>query len=297
MQTALLHQNKMSDRIIVFDGHYDSPTDYSKGNVTATVVHDAKDAFVFDSLWFPSDTKEMLSNLKSMGLNIVGLVNTHWHWDHTAGNQLFFETKRIISHSLSIDLMKKFLTWNDFNKELKEEEKIRTVYPTETISESRMKLPLGSREIEIIHAPGHTPDSIVAYLKDERVIIAGDAVMELPFVWFGDSNTLIDSLRKIRSIDERAMIIQGHGEICSIKKIDDDIRYIESVKSIVQEYFDSGKSAKEAETGIKLEDCLTKDRFERMPAAWVQISRASLHPANVVRIYGELDTRRNSGKS
>jgi glyoxylase-like metal-dependent hydrolase (beta-lactamase superfamily II) len=99
MQTpSILRQYKISDQVTVFYGHYDSPTDYLKGNVTATVVYDAKDAFVFDSLWFPADTKEMLRKIKSRGLNIIGLVNTHWHWDHTAGNQLFVpDTRRVTS--------------------------------------------------------------------------------------------------------------------------------------------------------------------------------------------------------
>jgi glyoxylase-like metal-dependent hydrolase (beta-lactamase superfamily II) len=297
MMTSFLRQETVSEGVVVFDGHYDSPTDYSKGNVTATVVHDGKDAFVFDSLWFPNDTKEMLRGLKSMGLNIVGLVNTHWHWDHTAGNQMFFDTKRIISHSLSIELMQKFLTWDDFNKKLKEKEKIRTVYPTETFEESRTKLSLGNKEIEIIHTPGHTPDSIVAYLKDEHVIIAGDAVMELPFFWFGDSKPLLASLKKIQSIDGRARIIQGHGGICSPKKIDDDVSYIENLRDLVQKYFDSGKSEKEAENEIRLEDCISKERLETMPVAWIQMSRTAIHPGNVVRTYHELNQKADGDNS
>lgn len=288
---ASLRQHKVSDGIVVFDGHYDSPTDYSKGNVTATLVCDEKDALVFDSLWFPNDTKEMLGATKSMGLSIAGLVNTHWHWDHTAGNQLFSsDTKRIVSHSLSPELMQKFLTWEDFNKNLKEEEKIKTVYPTETIDEStRMSLSLWNREIELIHTPGHTPDSIVAHLKDERMIIAGDAVMELPFIWFGESKPLVDSLRKIQSIDSGGSIIQGHGDICPATKIDDDVKYIENVIRIVKEYLDSGKSAEESENAIKIEQCLSKERIGMMPESW-----AHLHPMNVVRTYRELN---EGGKS
>lgn len=64
MQTLHLRKHIVSDGIIVFDCHYDGPNDYSKGNVTATVVHDEKDAFIFDSLCFPNDAKEMLVSKK-----------------------------------------------------------------------------------------------------------------------------------------------------------------------------------------------------------------------------------------
>ncbi len=40
---------------------------------------------MFDTLCYPDDSQELLLSMKSMGLNPVGLLNTHWHLDHTAG--------------------------------------------------------------------------------------------------------------------------------------------------------------------------------------------------------------------
>ena len=36
--------------------------------------------------------------------------------------------------------------------------------------------------MEVLHAPGHTPDSIIGSKKDEAMIIAGDTVMEITFI-------------------------------------------------------------------------------------------------------------------
>lgn len=112
-------------------------------------------------------------------------------------------------------------------------------------------------------------------------------MIELPFVWFGESKPLVESLRKIKLIDNKAKIIQGHGEVCSAKKIDEDIGYIENVAQITQEYLDSERSEEDAESGIKLEQCLPKERLETMPEVW-----ARLHPMNTVRIYRELNEQR-----
>jgi glyoxylase-like metal-dependent hydrolase (beta-lactamase superfamily II) len=125
-----LTRETVSDRVTVFTGRHPM----AGVGVTSTVVSSGSDAFVFDSLMYPDDTRNLLLSVKSMGLIPVGLINTHWHWDHTAGNQMFYETKRIITHSLSPVLMRK-MTWDDFNKDLEEGDKIRTVYPNETIKD------------------------------------------------------------------------------------------------------------------------------------------------------------------
>jgi cyclase len=283
-------QQELSDSIIVFNGHYPGG-----GNVTSTVVHSGSHAIVFDSILYPDDTSMLLRSLKNLNLNVEGLVNTHWHVDHTAGNQLFLETKRIISHSLCIDLMRTDLPsqidWLNSELRKKEEGQVGATYPNEAISEGSI-LSVGDQEIKFFHTPGHTPDSIIARLEDERVIIAGDTVMELPYIWYGESQSLVESLKRVRSITGEGTIIQGHGGTCSSQKLDDDISYIENVRRVASEYLDSGKTSKEASTGIKLRDCLTKGRFEGPWIMPLDLLISELHQENVLRIYGEVEKNR-----
>jgi len=237
---------------------------------------------VFDTLYYPEDTQELLRSVKSMGLNPVGLINTHWHWDHTAGNQIFYETKRLISHSLSPGLMRSLLTWDDFNKNLKEGEKVKTVYPNETI-EDKSVLRLGTLEVEFLHTPGHTPDSIVGNLKDERIVVAGDTVMELPYIWFGDSRTLKDSLERLKPIVSGMKIIQGHGGICGSEKLDLDIAYVESARRLAADCIKAGKTLKETSSEVSLDKCLPNHRIAQMPKAYTDI-----HLDNLSRLYKEM---------
>jgi glyoxylase-like metal-dependent hydrolase (beta-lactamase superfamily II) len=245
------------------------------------VVHSGKDAFVFDSLLYLQDTRELLHSISQMNLNIIGLINTHWHPDHIAGNQLFLQTKRIISHSFCNELMRADdLTW--LNKELKEEEQVRPTYPNEFISDGSV-LAVGNLPIEILHTPGHTPDSITGWLKDEGIIIAGDTVMELPYVMYGDSKILIESLKRVRQIVGGGRIIQGHGGTCTSEKLDSDIRYIESLRSLAGEYFNAGKTIEDAKASVRLADCVTKERLESIPEFY-----KGIHAENVERVYTEL---------
>jgi cyclase len=275
-----LPQRRVSDSVTVFDGHYPS----EGVGVTSTVVHSGKDAFVFDSLLYPKDTRELLHSISQMNLNIKGLINTHWHCDHTAGNQLFLQTKRIISHSLCNDLMRADdLTW--LNKELKEDEQVRPTYPNETVEDGSV-LTVANLRVEFLHAPGHTPDSIVGWLKDEGIIVAGDTVIELPYVMYGDSRALIASLKRVREVVRGGRIIQGHGGTCTREKVDSDIRYIESLRSSVAEYFNAGRTVKEAKASVKLADCVTKERLESIPRFY-----GDIHVENVERVYAELGNK------
>ncbi len=275
----------VSNSVSVFDGKYPGG-----GNVTAAVFHSGKEAFVFDSLLYPDDTHALLQEAKKSGLGVKGLINTHWHIDHTAGNQLFHDTQHIISHSLCGGLMrtegKDDPEWAFGRLKLEEKDRIRSTYPNEAVGDGST-LQVGSREMEIIHTPGHTPDSIIGWEKEEGVLIAGDTVMELPFFGYGESRALIESLKKIRSIaGARGKIVQGHGGVCAGERIADDIRYLEEVRRRTAEYVGSGKSAEQASAGIKLEDCVTKARFALLSERFGSLLWC--HPSNVERAFSEL---------
>jgi glyoxylase-like metal-dependent hydrolase (beta-lactamase superfamily II) len=278
-----LTREDVSEGVTVFRGRYP----VAGIGVTSTVISSGDQAFVFDTLLYPEDTEELLRSMSSMGLNPVGLINTHWHLDHTAGNQIFFQTKRIISHSLCIDLMHTDLPAQIeyLNKNLEEEDKVRPVYPNEII-EDKSTLTVGDREIHLLHAPGHTPDSILGYLEEERIVIAGDTVMELPYLWYGDSQGLIDSLKRLKPIVIGKKIIQGHGVLCGSEKVDSDIGYIESAKRLAANCIKSGKTLKEATLEIPLDRCLPNHRFDKMPKAYNDI-----HLENLEKLYKEMAAR------
>ena len=278
---------KVSDSIFAFDGKYPGG-----GNVTSAVFRSGREAIVFDSLLYPDDTRTLLHRLSSLNFTIKGLVNTHWHVDHTAGNQLFHETNRIISHSLCSELMHTSSQpdWANETLELEEKDRITPTYPNEVIVD-RSKLYLGESELEFLHTPGHTPDSVIGWKEDESVIIAGDTVMQLPFVGYGDSGSLIDSLKLVQSIAGKSeKIIQGHGGICGAEKLSEDIRYIECVRKRTAEYIGSGKTVEQASEGVKLEECFSKERAKSLADGYGSLFWC--HPSNVERVYSELKGNR-----
>jgi glyoxylase-like metal-dependent hydrolase (beta-lactamase superfamily II) len=70
--------------------------------------------------------------------------------------------------------------------------------------------------IEVLHAPGHTPGSICLYLKQEKVVIVGDALVNrfglgLPSRLFTiDIPRAIQSIKRLAGLDFEIMCF-GHG--------------------------------------------------------------------------------------
>jgi cyclase len=275
-----LGQRKVSDSVTAFEGRHPMGV-----GVTATVVHSGGEAFVFDTLYYPSDTRELLRRVQKMDLRLVGLINTHWHSDHTAGNQLFLQTQRVISHSLCGNLMRKDDTYDeesDLNKDLKDEDKVRPRYPNESVADGSV-LEVGKMEVKFLHTPGHTPDSVTGWLEEEKVMIAGDTVMQLPFIWYGDDRALVDSLREVQKVLGGGRVVQGHGGTCTREKLDNDVVYLQTLRSLVTERFDSGNTLEEIKRGTKMEDCVPRDWLKSVPRLYEDV-----HTSNVEHTYNGL---------
>lgn len=161
------------------------------------------------------------------------------------------------------------------------------MFPNETVKDKSI-LALNGREIEFAHTPGHTPDSIVVLLKDERIMVAGDTVMELPFLWYGDSQSTCNSLERIkRSISGDTKIVQGHDGICGVGKLDRDINYIENATKLIGEYCGAGKKLEDASSAILLSDCISKGEANNIPEAYKEP-----HAVNLEKLWKELSAKK-----
>lgn len=157
---------------------------------------------------------------------VVHVVNSHWHWDHTFGNAAFREAARdvpIHAHEEAAawlteqgERMKQSYADSPDDPHGAEVAATEIVIPDQTFVETHA-LDLGGRVVELAFlGRGHTSGDIVARVTDASVLIAGDLVEESANPWIGmDSWPLewpitLDVL--LDGITEHTLVIPGHGQ-------------------------------------------------------------------------------------
>jgi cyclase len=217
----------------------------------SAVIINADDVLIVDSHISPESGRAMLAELKSITDKPVRFViNTHFHYDHTNGNQVFPPTVDIIGHEytrrrLIGDILQRGLfadLLNGLPKQL-EDLKARAAAEQDPAGKSRLAQQLrvqtafaaslndlkptppnltlddhltlfrGDREIRLLYlGRGHTGGDVVVYLPKERVLCSGDLLVNgVANLVDGYVNEWPDALEKLQALDF-VDVIPGHGE-------------------------------------------------------------------------------------
>ncbi len=230
-------RERVSEDIYVF-------TSEVYAQVTAGVILTEEGAVIVDTLPFPSETAEIVDFIEEHTMrNVRFVINTHSHADHIFGNYQFPQAD-IIAHRLCRKAMilhaeKGLIAAREQNPELNEV----VIRLPNIVFDSEATLRLGSKTIQLMHMPGHTSDSIVALVKEERILFSGDAMMPVPYVVWGDEEQMIQSLKAIRKMSLEH-IVQGHGEVLLRgeinETIDSSIQYLATIKECVLKAIEEG---------------------------------------------------------
>lgn len=220
----------------------------SGGNIIVSVGQDG--VFMVDDQFAPltEKIKEAISNITDQPVEFV--INTHWHSDHTGGNENFGELGAII---VSHDNVKKRLSTEQFSEFFN-----RTVPPLSekglpiiTFSDN-MTISQNGDEIKVIHVDnGHTDGDSIVYFTKNNVIHVGDDFTDksYPFIDIssgGSIDGLISSLQTISSIvDDETKVISGHTGISNKTKVIDLTNMLTDVRQNVSQMIEDGKSLEE----------------------------------------------------
>jgi hydroxyacylglutathione hydrolase len=146
------------------------------------------------------------------------LLNTHCHLDHVFGNKFVSEEYKLTLKTHPLE--KKVLELAPasglmFNLPFDN-------YQGEVIYlEEGDVISLGNDELEVIHAPGHSPGSICFYCAKQKFIIGGDVLFQnsigrtdLPY---GSHDDLIRNIKeKLFKLPRDVKVFSGHGPATTI---------------------------------------------------------------------------------
>lgn len=165
------------------------------------------------------------------------VLNTHFHGDHTGGNEVFGKSAPVIAHeNVRVRLAGKNKDWPAH------------ALPVLTWRDG-ISLHLNGEEIRVKHVgTGHTDgDSIVIFPKS-KVMHTGDLFFNGVFPVIdldngGGVKALVPTLKKLRALIEPEMkLIPGHGPVGAIKDLDAYIAMLEETSARVQKGVAAGKS-------------------------------------------------------
>jgi glyoxylase-like metal-dependent hydrolase (beta-lactamase superfamily II) len=85
--------------------------------------------------------------------------------------------------------------------------------PPEIVIEGEAKLLLGDHTINILAAPGHTPQQLAVHVPEERILFTSDNInLEMPIFINADPDQWIKTLDSLSELDVDH-VIPGHGEV------------------------------------------------------------------------------------
>jgi cyclase len=285
----------------------------------SSVIVNDNDAIVVDDHVSPAAAWVLLDEIKTLtNKPVTTVINTHFHFDHAHGNQIFDPGVQIIGHEftrrmllgnpLGMPLYQNYFTAmpgqiETLRKRIADEKdpaaktklqtqlrvtennyasqkELKPTPPNVTLS-TQMTLFRGSREIQIRYlGRGHTAGDVVVLLPKERLVMTGD------FLTSGLSNMSDSypqewaaSLDALKKLDFDT-VLPGHGEAFTDKaKIDYFQAYLRDVWTETSRLKKQGVPAEQAAKQVDMTK--HKDHFP--------IQGPGIPPIAATRIYDLLD--------
>jgi cyclase len=169
------------------------------------------------------------------------VINTHFHGDHTFGNQLFADqaaiiasrgTRRDITASgLHLTSLWPEVEWGDIS-----------VCPPSVCFDDQLTIYAGDLRVDLLRlGPAHTSDDTVVWLPEARVLFAGDLLMAgvTPFCMMGSIVGSLAAVERLRALDPM-VIVPGHGPVGGPELLTDSERYLRLIQCLAAEGLTAG---------------------------------------------------------
>ncbi len=221
---------------------------YIYRNITNSsfVIGDRGVALIDTQVNFPTAVQVLKSIRSVTDKPITHVINTHYHWDHTNGNQLFKnEGAQIISSKLTKEFMvqraprqKEFLSGRGF--ELGNDPLL-----PETTFENEFTVDLGNCPLRLFFAGrAESDDATAVHVVNENIVMSGDTVMTGSFPIFGQpcwdeglqDKEWSDAIARLMAL-KPAHIVPGHGPLAYKTEVELLLNiqkyFLEEVKKLV----------------------------------------------------------------
>ena len=274
----------------VADGVYAAiakPGGLASGNAGFVIGDDG--VLIFDTFFTPDALEELIGEIQKLTkLPIKYAVNSHYHLDHTGGNQVLVargvpviahenvmswqttKNKRFLPATADLekrkaDAVKQLADMPEDQKDKRAQlertirrldamMKITLTNPTKTFKSGTMDVNLGKRKVILATLPGHTGGDVFAYVPDANVVFTGDLGWSktLPNLVDATVNEWIPTLDTILNQHSTSQFVPGHGNVASAAEIKDFRNYLDDLRSRVKQAIANGLTVDQAKQQLTL---------------------------------------------
>ena len=215
------------------------------GNIGISIGEDG--VFIIDDQFAPLSEKILnaIKTLSDQPLNF--LVNTHYHGDHSGGNENMTKAgATIIAH----DNVKKRLKGKQRDGSYKPKEAL----PVITFND-QLNITINNESIAVFHvANAHTDGDAILYFTESNVLHTGDTYFNgrYPYIDLNSGGSVdgyIEAAKRgLMVIDENTKIIPGHGKLSNKEEYKSFLMMLETIRDNVQKAIDDGKTEEDITT-------------------------------------------------
>ena len=186
------------------------------------------------------------------GRSVDYVINTHWHFDHAEGNNVFGPSgAQIIAQENS-----RYMMLNPQPINLSFIVYPQQPYPLEAVPEitykNSMNLHLNGDRIELYHfGHAHTTGDSAVYLRNSNVLHMGDVfnMTGPPFI-DADNGGSIDGIIQfceevLKVVNDETIVVPGHGPISTTQDLQTYIDMLIVVRDRIRSQIDEGKNLEE----------------------------------------------------
>ena len=222
----------------------DGPEHKSGSNAGFVIGDDG--VLVIDSFFYPEAARALVAEIRRLTPKPIRyVVNTHYHADHTGGDQVLREAGATIIAHRNVRSWVRVNNINLFGDRITPEIKARieTLPLPDVATDKDLAIWLGSRKVVVRTVLGHTGGDLIVSVPDARVLFAGD------MLWRKVAPNLIDgSVEEWQATDgefaampeaAQTRYVPGHGDVADVKDVEQFRSYLLELRRLV----DQGRKA------------------------------------------------------
>jgi glyoxylase-like metal-dependent hydrolase (beta-lactamase superfamily II) len=219
------------------------------------IIVGTKATLVVDTGLGPRNAETILREVAKVSRNAEGfLVATHFHPEHAGGNSGFPPSTKFIAaraqqkelDEQGAEMNRLFAGFSPVTADLLKDVRLRRA---DILFDREYTLDLGGLRVRLM-APGsmHTQGDTMVFVEPDRVLFAGDVVMNRRFLAFGpaaSAETWVDVLKQLASL-RPVLVVPSHGPTGDASIIDQQRAVLEALRSRVRELKSRGTAQDDA---------------------------------------------------